>query len=135
MNGTAPNCSATGSHVDVTRNRRPKARMAGQPRWAISRTIAATTSTRDSAAVRSRARRIRSPVFQGVARASAAGPGDRPKTRPGSRVTTLVMRRSTRGHQRLALVRDLPDPALDLLDHRGRQRSVEEVVRVALALV
>ena len=56
-NGSAPNCSATGSQVEDTKNRQPKARIAGQEAWTIATTIARTSSTSVSAAARRTTRR------------------------------------------------------------------------------
>src|SRR5207245_3686222 len=75
---------------------------------------------------RSPKRRRRVPTNGGAAGVAAPAPADRPKT-------TAIS--SLRGQQRPALVHDLAKLGLDLLHHRRRQRRIEQVGGVFLAVV
>src|SRR5919201_45695 len=122
-NGRTPNRSATGSHVEVTRRRQPNSCIAPSAVRSISTTIAATSTTSVKAASRSTPRRMRSPRFRGAVRTAGCG------------ITTNDMVALPRPHQRLAVVGDLCDLRLDLLDDRGRKRRIEQVVGVLLTFM
>src|SRR3954464_12024211 len=104
MNGSAPNSCCTGSQDVAKRNVGPKRVIAGHAVTAIVTTIASTSPMSASPAARCVPRKTASP-------------------------RTLAGR-----EQRLALERDLRDGGFHLLHDLRRQRGVEEISGVLLAL-
>src|SRR5437867_9694892 len=135
MNGRAPNCSATGSQFDVTMNAQPNRRSEGQAAYTITAAMPATSTTTARPAARVISRKPRSPKRRRARRAPTSG-GRAGVAAPASAArpkTTAIS--SLHGQQRPALVHDLAKLGLDLLHHRRRQRRIEQIGGVLLAVV
>src|SRR5262245_50394633 len=125
MNGKAPKDPATGSQVDVTRNRQPKARIAGQDfhasaivRDAARRTMAHTAAPTTQSNTRSPDRLFERPPVRVVSPSASAVSAPR---REAAGIKPLLGRQ-----QRLPRERDLLHSRFDLLDDRLRQRRIEK---------
>src|ERR1019366_1086580 len=124
MNGSAPNCSVTGSHVDVTKKCQPNLWRASPEFCQSSYTRASVTSTIESAAARTRNCVALSPLKTRRTRAPAPVAGTGALDRAAG--ITASDTRSLHGGDRLQLFHHHGPGKLRVMQRLGQLLSVGE---------
>src|SRR5262245_9922425 len=125
MNGSAPNASLTGSQSCPMTKAKPNRRIAGADSTTRAPTMPTMTRTNSPTAPYTTPRKTRSPhTLLRRAKKEARGTGTPSVTPVRAAVPSTI---SARGEKGLAVEVDLFDLRLDLLDHRRRQRRIQQV--------